>query len=380
MTKKILFFFPENPFSSRAGNVTRAKTTLSILKKLGNHIDLVGVSEIYSEQNDTTEVNSDIVDNLFLIRQRPPKKKTSLDYWEHKILQNFTKPNPYNFALTNFAKKEFVEIFNKGKYHIIIINYEFWTGLIDDVSMKNTKKIIDTHDWITLNEFYKNKSLDIGKRFNEEINNLSKFDKIITISEDEHIVFKRFLGKKVINIPPSFPAHFETNLKKKYDLIFVGSENIFNIKSMQWFFENVYPFLPKNINIVIIGRICRRIEKKTNVELIEFVESLEEYYGQSKIAICPMLEGTGIKIKVIEALSYGLPIVGTERSIDGFSSKLSNGCLVADDPEKFRDNIVSLLENKPYYDEIKKDAERYFNNNFDEQNAEKKWKKTLSDE
>lgn len=380
MTKKILFFFPENPFSNRAGNTARAKMTLTILKRLGHHIDLVGVDEIYKHLNDNTEVNKKIVDNLFLIKQKAPKIKTSLNYWKTKISKLYKKPipNPYNNSLTDFAKEEFKNIFNKKKYDIIIINYEFWTGLIDDSSMKNTFKIIDTHDWITLNEFYKNKSLDIGKRFNEEINNLSKYDNIITISEDENLVFGKFLGEKVINIFPSFPSHFEKgNPDKKYDLIFVGSENIFNIQSIQWFFENVHPLLPKDIKIIIIGRICKHVEKREGIELVEFAENLEEYYIQSKIAICPMLEGTGIKIKVIEALSYGLPIVGTERAIDGFSSKTLNGCLIGNNPEHFKDKIISLLQNESYYQDIKNQAEEYFKNNFSEEKAIEKWKKIL---
>lgn len=377
MSKKILFFFPENPFSNRAGNVTRAKTTLTILKKLGHRIDLVGVKDIYSEQKDSVDFDTAIVDNLFLISQRPPKNKISLEYWQHKLSKMYQKPNKYNVALTAFAKKEFVNLFIAQKYDAVVINYEFWTGLIEHAAMKNTLKIIDTHDWITLNEFYKNKKLDIGKRFSEEINNLSKFDRIITISEDEHLVFKRFLEHKVINIPPSFSSHFNNHSDKKYDLIFVGSENYFNIQSMQWFFKNVYPLLPENINIIIIGRICKHLEKKKNVTLIEFAESLEQYYHQSKIAICPMLEGTGIKIKVIEALSYGLPVVGTERAVDGFSSKVSNGCLINNSPEVFRDHLLSLLQNETYYTKIKHEVKVYFNDHFSEEKAVEKWKNIL---
>jgi len=377
MSKNILFFFPENPFSNRAGNVVRAKTTLSILKKLGHHIDLVGVKDIYNEQNDSTAIDTAIVDHLFLISQKPPKNKISLDYWQHKISKTFQKPNEYNFALTDFIKKEFLNLFLAKKYDAIIINYEFWTGLIDHEAMKNTMKIIDTHDWITLNEFYKNKKLDIGKRFNEEIKNLSKFDKVITISKDEHLVFERFLEKPVINIPPSFPSHFNNDPDKKYDLIFVGSENYFNRQAMQWFFDLVFPLLPAPVNMVVIGRISKHFEKINGVEFIEFSENLETYYHQSKIAICPMLEGTGVKIKVIEALSYGLPVVGTDRAVDGFSSKTSNGCLIGNTPELFKDKIMTLLQSETSYSTVQKHSEAYFKSHFSEENAIEKWKKAL---
>ncbi len=377
MIKRILFFFPENPFSNRAGNVTRAKTTLSVLKTLGYQIDLVGVKDIYKEQNDTIEFDKNIVDNLFLISRRPPKKKTSVEYWKHKFLK---KTNKYNPALTDYTQHEFEKIFNLKKYDSVIINYEFWAGLIDNLAVTDSLKIIDTHDWITLNEFFKNPAMKIGDRFEAEINNLNKFDRVITISNDENFVFKGFLGNKVVNISPTFPSNFSSDPEKKYDLIFVGSENFFNIKSIQWFFDKVYPLLPEQINILIIGRICKHIEPRKGVELVEFAENLNDYYHKSKISICPMLEGTGIKIKVVEALSFGLPVVGTKRSVDGFSSKNNNGCIITNDPKEFRDSIVSLLENESYYNQIKKEAEIYFESNFSEKLAIEKWKNILKHE
>lgn len=376
MPKKILYFFPENPFSNRAGNVTRAKTTLAILKKIGCQIDLAGVEDIYKEKGDNTDFDKNMVENLFLLSRRPQKKIKSLEYWKYKFSKQTSKKKS-NPILTSYIKESFKKIFELKKYDYVIINYEFWSGLIDNKLSNNPIKIVDTHDWITLNEFYKNPSLKIGKRFEEEISNLSKFDKVITISSDENFVFKGFLGNKVINIPPSFTTQFSNDSTKKYDLIFVGSDNIFNIKSLNWFFENVYPLLPENLNIIIIGRVCCHIEKIKKIEYLEFVENLDEYYVQSRIAICPMLEGTGIKIKVIEALSYALPVVGTERAIDGFQSKSANGCLVNDAPEIFKDNIMALLHNESYYKSIKSQGKEYFDDNFSEEKAVEKWKNIL---
>lgn len=378
MSKKILFFFPENPFSNRAGNVTRAKTTLTILKKLGHRIDLVGVKHIYRDMQDANDFDENIVDNLFFITTKPPKKKVTIEYWKYKILKAYKKSSPSNPSLTDFAKKEFRDIFNKGTYDAVIINYEFWADLLNPESMKSCLKIVDTHDWITLNEFYKNRSLDIGQRFSEEIKNLSKFDKIVTISNEEYFVFGSFLGDRVINIPPSFPENLsDKNKEKQYDLIFTGSDNPFNIEGIQWFLRNVLPLLPETLKICIVGRVCKHIPDNKNITKIAFAEELSSYYTQSRIAICPMLKGTGIKIKVVEALSYGLPVVGTERAVDGFLSKFDNGCLVNDDPEIFKDYIMALLQDRTYYETLRNWAEDYFKNNFSEEKAIQKWKKLL---
>lgn len=377
--KNLLFFFPESPFSKRAGNVLRTYTNLKQLKSLGLHIDLVGVEDYYNSFGDTAEgIDSEIINEVFVLKTKPPKKKLTSEYWKYKIQKKFEKENP-NQYLTQYLKDNFAAILDKKKYDYIFINYEFWTDLIRNQDLKGAKTIVDTHDWITLNEFYNNKNLDLGKRFGEEINNLSFYDKVVTISQDEYFIFKSFLGDKVINIPPSFPENFEyTNTEKKYDLIFVGSDNPFNVLSINWFVEKVLPLLPKEIKISIIGRICKHVPDHESIEKVFFADDLKTYYHASKIAICPMLKGTGIKIKVVEAMSYGIPVVGTEKAVDGFSDKKNNGCRISDDEKEFADIIKNLLNNLSDYEKQKQEAILFFRDNFSEKKSVELWKKTLN--
>lgn len=92
-----------------------------------------------------------------------------------------------------------------------------------------------------------------------------------------------------------------------------------------------------------------------------FVEDLNSVYQQSKIAICPMLSGTGVKIKVIEALSFGLPVVCNERGVDGLLNKTNNGCLVSNDPDEFANYIKKLLTDEDFYTKISTEATSFFN-------------------
>ncbi len=377
--KKLLFFFPENPFSKRAGNVLRCYTNLMQLKSLGLNIDLVGVEDYYKSFGDSFEnMAPEIIDNVFVLKTNPPKKKLTFEYWKYKFLKKYGKKNP-NQYLTHFLKDNFRTVLAQKKYDYIVINYEYWTDLIRGQDLKGAKTIIDTHDWITLNEFYNNATIDLGKKFGEEINNLSFYDKVITISQDEYFIFKSLLGEKVINIPPSFPENFDDmGQQKKYDLIFVGSDNPFNVLSIKWFVEKVLPLLSKEIRICIIGRICKHVPDHPNIEKLFFADDLKTYYHASKIAICPMLKGTGIKIKVVEALSFGLPVVGTEKSIDGFLDKKNNGCLVSDDEKEFTEIINRILNNDSDYSRLKNEATEFFRQNFSEEKSLELWQKTLN--
>ncbi|MFZ4931895.1 glycosyltransferase [Chryseobacterium sp. Mn2064] len=380
--KRILFFFPENPFSKKAGNVARAYTNLKHLKSLGLNIDLVGVDEFYRGFGDTGEfVDKNIIDDHLVLKRRPIRNKKSYTYWKYKIIKLFTKQKTSNngYFYTRYFMDTFTEFYNRKKYDYILINYEFWTDLIVKLDLTNVTTIVDTHDWITLNEYYKNKTLNIGEKFNEELQNLSFYDKVITISNEENFIFKSFLGDKVVNIPPSFPANYETGTTEKiYDLIFVGSDNPFNVESFNWFIDKVMPFLPKEVKICVIGRICNWIPDRENIEKVVFADSLKEYYHKSKIAICPMLGGTGIKIKVVEALSFGIPVVGSEKAIDGFFQKTGNGCLVSDDPKTFADIAMQLINDPVLYEKQKQEAIQFFKDNFTEEKSVELWESILN--
>ena len=81
-----------------------------------------------------------------------------------------------------------------------------------------------------------------------------------------------------------------------------------------------------------------------NIKFYDWVDDLSSMYKRAKIAIVPMFGGTGLKVKTVEAMSYGLPVVGTVSACDGFMDKSENGCLLSDNPLTFASNIKKLLD------------------------------------
>ena len=79
-----------------------------------------------------------------------------------------------------------------------------------------------------------------------------------------------------------------------------------------------------------------------------------------------MLSGTGLKIKVVESLSYGIPVVCNERGVDGLLSKINNGCLVSNNPNEFASFIEKLLNDEKYYNKISGEGKNFFAQSLDE--------------
>ena len=78
------------------------------------------------------------------------------------------------------------------------------------------------------------------------------------------------------------------------------------------------------------------------------------------MSICPLLGGTGMKIKTIDSMARGIPVVSTSYGVDGFPDKLENGCLVADTPEEFSAHIDRMLSDDAFYANQRKKMIAYF--------------------
>jgi polysaccharide biosynthesis protein PslH len=99
----------------------------------------------------------------------------------------------------------------------------------------------------------------------------------------------------------------------------LGSGNDINVASTQRFCDQVasLPSLDKT-RFRIAGNVCGRLKNvPRNVELLGNVESLHEFFKEIDLFVNPMVVGTGLKIKSVEALSYGVPFLSTDIGTEG---------------------------------------------------------------
>ena len=355
---------PDNPIAGKAGNTTRLRGMLSYFND-NNSLDVTFVSlkdwgmwkekEANSFQNKYANIKLELLEKKF--------KKNFFKYIFLYKIPYFFKSNSIDIS-SYILRKDFEKIANAQKFDTIIVSYASWGKIIDDVK-GNPYLIIDTHDFLTAQK--SSKKNQVGRYFQDEMKILGKFDEIWTYSVEEEYIFEQFTEKKVTMIPVSFPINFnQKNTTSKYEVIYVASDNPHNIAGINWFLKEVLPYL-KEVNIHIIGKICNVVGDYKNVIKHGLVDDLDEFYRNSKIAICPMLSGTGIKIKVIEALSYGIPVVTNRRGVDGLVNKKENGCMVSDDPKVFANNIIQLLEDENFYTQTRNESISYFKKNHDPQ-------------
>ncbi len=138
-------------------------------------------------------------------------------------------------------------------------------------------------------------------------------------------------------------------------VLFVGAMDYgINRQAMDWFLDKVWPKVTEqrpNARLRIAGGGLdsgrqQRYAGINSVELLGFVADLSTAYEQSSMSVVPISAGAGTKIKVLESLRYGRPVVLTSHSLRGYENVLEDGrdLLVADDPGRLAGSMVPLLD------------------------------------
>jgi len=371
--KKVLYFMPDNPIYGKAGNITRCNQMLDYFSERADSLDVDFVSEkswgrwdIESQQIFRQKYPTI---NLYVFNRKIDRSNFFAYLFKYKIPDFLSKllfRHPIDFT-THILKSKVKKLYVQRQYDVVLLSYVHWGNLIDNIPYP-TYKIIDTHDFITVQHALKKNQRPnvVGATLNAELSILKKFDEIWTYSMEEKYIFEQFTQRSVQLIPVAFPPKEFVSavpMTYKYDVLYVASDNPHNVKSILWFCENVLPLLGDGISIAIVGRICEFVPDHAKLIKLGVVDRLDEVYQASKVVICPMLSGTGVKIKVLEALSYHKPVVTTTRGVDGLINKRQNGCIIGDTAEDFAKSIQMLLEDSAFYQKNVEEGYSYFKNN-----------------
>jgi len=103
----------------------------------------------------------------------------------------------------------------------------------------------------------------------------------------------------------------------------------------------------------------------SGVEVTGFVKEIRPYFEQAAAVVIPLRDGGGTRVKVLDALAMGMPIVSTPLGIDGLDLEPGNDVLVADTPQEFASRIWQLLEDPALCDRLAARARRSAEERFD---------------
>lgn len=125
-----------------------------------------------------------------------------------------------------------------------------------------------------------------------------------------------------------------------------------NYLGIKWFLENVYGKLDFPKLLTIAGfrpnqELIELVKNFSDVRLVDSPQSMEPHFKQADLAIAPVFDGAGMKVKVAEALSWGLPVVGTSHAFEGYEIAHGVNSYRAESAEDFETCIRDFYQKKP---------------------------------
>lgn len=160
-----------------------------------------------------------------------------------------------------------------------------------------------------------------------ELNVLQESDLVIVnnFKDEELITQEGIQANKIYRACPYFDSY--DSVKREYiekNIIFYGAMNrLENIESVIWFIENVFNKLGEEYKFWIVGnRPSEKIlrYKSERIIVTGFVEDVSEIFKQAFCLVAPLVLGAGIKIKVLEAMSAGIPVLTNDIGIEGIGA------------------------------------------------------------
>jgi len=185
-----------------------------------------------------------------------------------------------------------------------------------------------------------------------------KFDMNLVVSElDKKRLLNIALNSKVEVIPNGVDtSYFKPHGNKclKHNLIFAASLDYYpNEGAVIFFMQKIWPVLKKknsNITFTITGRNPSKCIRKiasadSNINVTGYVEDVRPLIDKAEVYICPIRDGGGTKLKLLDAMAMGKAIVTTSIGAEGLEVIHEKHVLIADDPKIFASQILLLFNN-----------------------------------
>ena len=185
----------------------------------------------------------------------------------------------------------------------------------------------------------------------EELSIWKIIDCIFSISKEDAAIMERYTRKTVHYVPSSMP---ENGMEVKWNtnrICFLGAFDWEpNMEAMKWFIQEVFPLLLAKhplLQFHIAGRKSQLIPNEwrgKNVIIHGFVENPLLFIAENGLFIASLQSGSGIKMKVLEAMSIGAPCVLTTKAAEGLS--LDANMPIHKNKESYLSDILELLEDQ----------------------------------
>ena len=367
---KILYILKHNPWGI-GGGCYACRNYLELFSEIfkGMHIDVLICSEYLQNAKQIDFTNCRFIPVASRTRlEKYMSPLTGVLHRHNGVAKRMIAENDYDYCIFdhNSIAGSLVDDCRKAGIKTIVLNHNCEQEYFRDNNsrMKNLLLL----PVVRRNERHSYKKCDYNIFLTEE--DEATFKKLYGSSETTSIVGGCFLRKgEKINVEDGRPFD-----KENPKIVISGTMgNVQNLDGINYFLDELYRFVPENMSIVLTGRnpsveLKEKVTQYNNVRIIENPENILDIVGQCDIFVCPTRLGGGMKLRIIDGLRCGLPVIAHKVSARGYTHFMKNGIVRQfERPEEFKNclekTLADIKSKRLDMHKIKSEADIFFSFN-----------------
>ncbi|MGB6882149.1 MAG: glycosyltransferase family 4 protein [Microgenomates group bacterium] len=379
---KVLMLVPFLPNTSTSGGQTRWYNIIKYLAK-DHEITLFSLIKDDSEKKFIPELKKYCKKVLVFKRSKSPWAfrnlfLTALTWYPLLVIRNFS------LAEGRALKEEL----SKGKYDLIHAETFYVMPHLPKTDVP-TILVEQTIEYLVYKHYVDHEAplllrwlfmIDVVKLKFWEKFYWKKADKLVAVSDEDRKVMQSLLpGVKVDIIPNGVDANYfvaKKVPKKSPPRVLYGVTNfewLQNVEAVNVLIDEVWPIIRKEmaeVKLWLVGRmiparLTKLAQEREDIEITESIPDARDAYCAANIMVTPIRGSGGTRLKILEAMAAGLPVVSTSIGVAGLNLKQEKQALISDTPKGLAKKAIKLLKNPKLAEKIGVAGQKFVRENYD---------------
>ncbi len=287
-------------------------------------------------------------------------------------IENYMKKNGGVFSFVIISRAE-----QTYKYIALMRAYAIHSRIIYDtvdlhwMRFERTGAVTGKRDFLKMAKEYKAM----------ELFNAMSADVTFTVTKDEKEILEREIPGVKVEVLPNIHriSKGETPFAARRDLMFIGGfVHQPNEDAVFYFVKEILPLIKEKlgeVNFFIVGSdpsSALLSLSSPDIIVTGYVKDVSPYFDNCRVFVSPLRYGAGMKGKIGQSMSYGLPVVTTTIGAEGIGLVDGENALVADNPEAFADAVVRLYKDEMLWNNIARKSLEHISMNYSREALTKK--------
>ncbi|MGD1874361.1 MAG: glycosyltransferase [Mastigocoleus sp.] len=349
---KILCLTTVLPSQKKTGGEIASQAFIDALEESGHKVSVIGYQRL--EDNWEPQPREICIGKRHI--------ETNKSGWCQLLWMGLGAVKNMPYSAAKYYSHTYIEkvrhVLDQGNYDLILLDHA-QLGWLRNIIQDKVKSIFNAHN--IEHEIYLSHlenaqgyvSQHIYRREAKLIKHMedslaSSSSSVWTLTSHDSKYFRNVSqDNRVFHIPSSLTPSPTVSISKDYDIGLVGSWTWkANMAGLNWFFQKVYPSLPKDLSIHVAGKGAQWLKGQyPNVIYHGFVPNIESFMRRGKVMAIPSISGGGVQIKTLDAIALGSSIVATPVAMRGISQYPAS-VRVAATSEDFAQSLIESLNMK----------------------------------